>query len=48
MEKFGLFDIIEKETNISKAKLEEVYNRKQDWFFTAEEALKMGLITEII
>ena len=43
-----LFDIIEKETNISKEKLEEVYKRKQDWFFTAEEALKMGLITEII
>ena len=43
-----LFDIIEKETNISKAKLEEVYKRKQDWFFTAEEALKLGLITEII
>lgn len=43
-----LFDIIEKETNISKKKLEEVYTRKQDWFFTAEEALKMGLITEII
>ena len=43
-----LFDIIEKETNISKAKLEEVYKRKQDWFFTAEEALKIGLITEII
>jgi ATP-dependent Clp protease protease subunit len=43
-----LFDIIEKETNISKSKLEEVYNRKQDWFITAEEALKLGLITEII
>lgn len=43
-----LFDIIEKETNISKEKLEEVYKRKQDWFFTAEEALKIGLITEII
>ena len=43
-----LFDIIEKETRITKAQLEEIYNKKQDWFFTAEEALKLGLITEII
>lgn len=43
-----LFDIIEKETRITKAQLEEIYNKKQDWFITAEEALKLGLITEII
>ena len=43
-----LFDIIEKETKITKEKLEEVYIKKQDWFFTAEEALELGLITEII
>ena len=43
-----LFDIIEKETKITKTQLEEVYNKKQDWFLTAEEALKLGLITEII
>ena len=43
-----LFDIIEKETRVTKAQLDEIYNKKQDWFFTAEEALKMGLITEII
>jgi ATP-dependent Clp protease protease subunit len=43
-----LFDIIEKETRITKAQLEEIYNKKQDWFITAEEALKIGLITEII
>ena len=43
-----LFDIIEKETKITKAQLEEIYNKKQDWFITAEEALKLGLITEII
>jgi hypothetical protein len=28
--------------------LEEIYNKKQDWFITAEEALKLGIITEII
>jgi ATP-dependent Clp protease protease subunit len=43
-----LFDIIEKETKITKAQLEEIYNKKQDWFLTAEEALKLGIITEII
>jgi ATP-dependent Clp protease protease subunit len=43
-----LFDIIEKETRITKAQLEEIYDKKQDWFITAEEALKLGIITEII
>ena len=43
-----LFDIIEKETRITKSQLEEIYNKKQDWFITAEEALKLGIITEII
>ena len=43
-----LFDIIEKETKITKSQLEKIYNKKQDWFITAEEALKLGIITEII
>ena len=43
-----LFDIIEKETKITKTQLKEIYNKKQDWFITAEEALKLGIITEII
>ena len=43
-----LFDIIEKETKITKEQLEEIYNKKQDWFLTAEDALKLGIITEII
>lgn len=43
-----LFDIIEKETKIKKSQLEEIYNKKQDWFITAEDALKLGIITEII
>lgn len=43
-----LFDIIEKETNITKSKLMDIYERKKDWFITADEALELGLITEII
>ena len=43
-----IFDIIEKETKIPKAKLNEVRKSRMDWFLTAEEALEYGLITEII
>jgi ATP-dependent Clp protease protease subunit len=43
-----LFDIIEKETKITHSRLKEIYDKKKDWFFTAEEALEIGLITEII
>jgi ATP-dependent Clp protease protease subunit len=42
------FDIIEKETNITKSKLMDIYERKKDWFITADEALELGIITEII
>lgn len=35
-------------TNISKKKLKEVYNGKVDWYMTAEEALKLGVVDEII
>ena len=43
-----LFDIIERESKIPKAKLDEVRKSRMDWYLTAEEALKYGLITEII
>ena len=43
-----LFDIIREETGITKKKLEEIYEKKKDWYLTAEEALELGLITEII
>ena len=42
------FGIIESETKIPKAKLDEIRKRRKDWYFTAEEALEYGLITEII
>jgi len=35
-------------TNISKDKLREVYNTKFDWFITSNQALKLGVIDEII
>lgn len=43
-----IFDIIEKETKIPKAKLDEVRKSRMDWYLSAEEALEYGLITEII
>ncbi|MFB5758933.1 ATP-dependent Clp protease proteolytic subunit [Paenibacillus medicaginis] len=35
-------------TKIPKERIEEVQNYKQDWFITAEEALELGIIDEII
>lgn len=43
-----IFRIIKEKTNISEEKLTEVMNFKRDWFITAEEALSLGIITEII
>ena len=43
-----LFDIIKKETKINPSLLDDIYIKKKDWYFTAEEALEMGFITEII
>lgn len=35
-------------TKIDKKKLKEVYEHKVDWFMTAEEAKKLGVVDEII
>ena len=43
-----IFDIILKNTKITKEQLDDVYNKKEDWFITAEEAVELGLISEII
>lgn len=43
-----LFDIIVRNTEIPQYKLDEVYEKKLDWFFTAEEALNYGLISAIV
>lgn len=39
--------ILEK-TKITKKQLEENFNHKQDWYMTAEKALKLGVIDEIV
>jgi ATP-dependent Clp protease protease subunit len=35
-------------TKITAARLEKIYKRKIDWYMTAEEALKLGVIDEIV
>ena len=43
-----LSGIIIGRTKITKEKLDEITRAKKDWIFTAEEALELGVITEII
>lgn len=35
-------------TLITKKKLKKIYNTKKDWFMTADEALELGVVDEII
>lgn len=35
-------------TRISKERLKEIYEKKLDWFMTAEEALKLSVVDEIL
>lgn len=43
-----LFRIIKEKTSITEAQLNDVVQNRRDWFMTADEALKLGIITEII
>lgn len=43
-----LFNIITSKTKVTKERLNEVLEYKQNWIFTAQEALELGIITEII
>ncbi len=43
-----LFKIITDKTKITQDTLNELIQHKRDWFLTAQEALELGLITEII
>lgn len=43
-----LFNIIKSKTKVTQDQLDEVIQKKKDWFLTAEEALEMGLLTSII
>jgi hypothetical protein len=35
-------------TTISSKRLKEVYEKKQDWYMSAEEALSLGVVDEIL
>lgn len=41
-------EITLKKTKISKKKLEKVYKTKRDWYMNATEAVKQGVVDEII
>ena len=43
-----LFKIIQDKTKVSEEQLDDVLNNKKDWFLTADEALSLGILTEII
>lgn len=43
-----LFNVIVENTKITRKKLEKIRDKKIDWYITAEEALKLGIVHEII
>ena len=43
-----LFKVIKSKTKVTEERLNQVIRQKQDWFITAEEALELGILTEII
>ena len=43
-----LFGIITSKTSIQKETLDELIEHKRDWYLTAQQALELGIITEII
>jgi len=43
-----LEDLTLSKTKIGKAKLKEIYEKKIDWFMSAEEAKKLGVVDEIL
>ena len=43
-----LFTIIKTKTKVTEVQLNEVLQCKKDWFITAEEALELGILTEIL
>ena len=43
-----LFRIIKEKTNITDAQLNDIIQNRKDWFLTADEAFKLGIVTEII
>ena len=43
-----LFGIITSKTSIKQDTLDELIEHKRDWYLTAQQALELGIITEII
>ena len=43
-----LFSIIKSKTKVTEEQLNEVLQKKKDWFLTAEEALNLGILTELL
>jgi ATP-dependent Clp protease protease subunit len=41
-------DMTIERTKITASKLDKIYKRKTDWYMSAEEALKLGVIDEIV
>ncbi len=43
-----LFNIIKSKSNVTEGQLNEVLQKKKDWFLTAEEALDLGILTDLL
>ena len=43
-----LFSIIKSKTKVTEDQLNEVIQKKKDWFITSEEALNLGILTELL
>ena len=43
-----IFSVIKSKTKISEDQLKDVLEKKRDWFITADEALDLGILTEIL
>jgi ATP-dependent Clp protease protease subunit len=43
-----LEDIVKEKTKITKKRLREIYDYKKDWFMSADEALELGVVDEIL
>lgn len=41
-------DIILDRTNIMKSQLDDIYEKKKDWYITSDEAVKLGIVHEIL
>ena len=43
-----IFKVIKSKTKITEERLHQIIQQKQDWFITADEALELGILTEIV